>query len=246
MSNKQLKSIQSIIHPSVIASKGFNRNWPEGLRYGNHKYCGLDLIDFRVEQRLRKIQLLHKLLFHPKHKIPIQSIIEWYQVSAGLTRQILSNPSIKVNYINSIWFNDLLYFMAESHIAIYTNDFLTVNLQRNNDRSMMSDINKLNLPKQQKIQINACRLYLQVATLSDIVNPDGRTINELFLEVTKPIQPRSTINWPNQSLPSHQACKLWKKIIRKVFNISNRNILPHNQQLKEWIVPYFLRQMSHR
>ena len=36
MSNKQLKSIQSIIYPSVIASKGFNRNWPEGLRYGNH------------------------------------------------------------------------------------------------------------------------------------------------------------------------------------------------------------------
>ena len=59
-----------------MASKGFNRHWPEGLRYGNHKYCGLDLIDFRAEQRLRKIQLIHKLLFYPKHKILIQSIIE--------------------------------------------------------------------------------------------------------------------------------------------------------------------------
>ena len=29
--NKQLKSIHSIINPSVIASKGFNINWPEGL-----------------------------------------------------------------------------------------------------------------------------------------------------------------------------------------------------------------------
>ena len=36
MNNKQLKSIQSIIRPSVIASKGFNQNWPDGLRYGNH------------------------------------------------------------------------------------------------------------------------------------------------------------------------------------------------------------------
>ena len=102
MSNKQLKSIQSIIHPSVIASKGFNRNWPEGLRYGNHNYCELALIDFRVEQRLRKIKMPHKLLFHPKHKVPMQSIIEWYHISADLTGQILSNPSIKVNYINSI------------------------------------------------------------------------------------------------------------------------------------------------
>ena len=85
MSNKQLKLISSIIHPSVIASKGFNRNWPEGLRYGNHKRCGLDLIDFRVEQRPRKIQMLHKLLFYPKHKILMQGIIEWYHISAGLT-----------------------------------------------------------------------------------------------------------------------------------------------------------------
>ena len=171
MSNKQLQSIHSIIHPSVIASKEFNRNWPEGLRYGNHHYCGLELMHFRVEQRLRKIQMLHKLLFHPKHKVLMQSIIEWYHISAGITGQILSNPSMKVNYINSIWFNDLIQFMAKSHISIYTNDFLTVNLQRNNDRSIMSEINNLNLPKQQKIQLNACRLYLQVPTLSDIVNP---------------------------------------------------------------------------
>ena len=110
----------------------------------------------------------------------------------------------------------------------------------------MSEINNLHLPKQQNIQLNACRLYLQVATLSDIVNPDGRTINKNYLEVTKPIQPRSTIRWPNQPLPSHQVRKIWKKTVRKVFNISNHNILPHNQQLKEWIVPYSLRQMSHR
>ena len=161
----------------------------------------------------------------------MQDIIEWYHISAGLIGQILSNPSIKVNYFSSIWFNDLIHFMAESHITIYTTYFLTVNLQRNNDQSIMSEINKLNLRKQQKIQLNACRLYLQVTTLSDIVNSDGRKINQYFLEVTKPIQPRSTIRWSNQTLPSHQARKLWKKTVRKVFNISNHNILPHNQQL---------------
>ena len=137
--------------------------------------------------------MLHKLLFHPKHKVLMQGIVEWYHISAGLTEQIFTNPSINVNYINSIWFNDLLYFMAESHITIYTAEFLTVNFQRNNNRSIMSEISKLNLPKQQHIQLNACRLYLQVATLSDIVNPDGRTINHHFLDVTKPIQPRSTV-----------------------------------------------------
>ena len=77
----------------------------------------------------------------------MQGIIEWYHISAGLIGQILTNPSINVNYINSIWFNDLLYFMAESNITIYTTEFLTVNFQRNNDRSIMSEISKLNLPR---------------------------------------------------------------------------------------------------
>ena len=98
--------IHSLINPSVIAIKGFNRNWPEGLRYGNHKYCGLKILDYRVEQRLTKIQLLHKLLLHLKHKILMQCIIEWYQLSAGLIGQILVTPSIQVNYVNSIWLQD--------------------------------------------------------------------------------------------------------------------------------------------
>ena len=49
MNNKQLKSIHSLVHLSIIASKGFNHNWPEGLRYGNHTYCGLEILDYRVE-----------------------------------------------------------------------------------------------------------------------------------------------------------------------------------------------------
>ena len=89
-------------------------------------------------------------------------------------------------------------------------------------------------------------MYLQVATLSDITNPDGRSINQHFIEVKKPILPTSTIRWPNQPLPSNQACKLWKKTISMVFNINNQNILPNNKILTEWIVPFSSRQMYHR
>ena len=209
MSNKQLKSIQSIIHPSVNASKGFNRNWPEELRYDNHKYCGLDLIGFRAEQRLRKIQMLHRLLFNSKHKILMQGIIEWYQILVGLTGQRLANPSINVNYINSIWFHDLLHFVAEFHIIIYTTEFLIVNYQRNNDKNIMSAIGKLHLSKQHNIQINACRLYFQVSTLSDIANPDGRKVNHHCLDGNKPTYTSSTVRWPNRPLPSQQVWHLW-------------------------------------
>ena len=143
--------IHSLINPSVIAIKGFNRNWPEGLRYGNHKYCGLKILDYRVEQRLTKIQLLHKLLLHLKHKILMQCIIEWYQLSAGLIGQILVTPSIQVNYVNSIWLQNLLNFMAASQIKHFTNTFLTANHQRKNDKSIMAEVSKIHLSKQSNI-----------------------------------------------------------------------------------------------
>ena len=164
----------------------------------------------------------------------------------GLIGKILANHLINVNYINIIWFYHLLHFMAESHITIYTTEFLTVNYQRNNDKSIMSNIGKLNLSKKHIIQINTCRLYLQVVILSDIANSDGRTVNNHFLDGNTPIDPSSTVRWRNQPLPSPQAWNLWQKIVRKVFNISDNNILPHHQQLREWIVPYSLRQMYHR
>ena len=96
--------------------------------------------------------------------------------------------------------------------------------------------------KQRNIQINAGRLYLQVATLSDIFNPDRRTLNHYCLEGNKPIHPSSTVRWPNQPLPSPQVWNLWNKTV----NISDNNTLPIHQQLREWIVPYSLRQMYYR
>ena len=75
----------------------------------------------------------------------MQGIIEWYQLWAGLIGQILVNPSTGVNYVNSIWLQDLLNFMDTSQIKIFTTTFLTANHQRKNDKSIMVEINKMNL-----------------------------------------------------------------------------------------------------
>ena len=95
----------------------------------------------------------------------------------------------------------------------------------------MAEVSEIHLSKQSNIQINACRMY-QVATLSDISNPYGRTINSHFLEGTKPLSPSSTFSWPKQPFPSPKALNLWRRIVRK--------------HLTQWTVLYSLRQMQHR
>ena len=68
LTDKQLDSIEKTIHPSVITAKGFNWNWYIPLRYGKHKYCGLEILDWKVEQHLRKINFMRKLLLHNRQK----------------------------------------------------------------------------------------------------------------------------------------------------------------------------------
>ena len=75
----------------MIATKGFNRNWHIQLRYGKHEYCGLEILDLKVEQRLRKIQFMRKLFLNQRHKIIIQPIIEWYQLTAEVEEQSYQN-----------------------------------------------------------------------------------------------------------------------------------------------------------
>lgn len=77
--------------------------------------------------------------------------------------------------------------MAEFQIQISTTTFFLVSYQRQNDKCIMKEVYKLQLPKQKNIQFNDCRIYLHVATPSDIVNSDGRSLNAHFIEGNKPI-----------------------------------------------------------
>ena len=121
MSDKKIDKIQQIIHPQVIACKGFNHNRPKAIRYGEHEFSGIALMDLQVEKRVRKLQYMNKMLLYPTHKIFIQIIIELYHISAGLTGQILSNPTDQTSYVSSVWFQNIITFLFINniHVNIY-------------------------------------------------------------------------------------------------------------------------------
>ena len=100
----------------------------------------------------------------------------------------------------------------------------------------MEEILKRGLKKQQLIQINACRVCLQVYHLSDISNPKGNSIRDQYLTGLKLTYPRSTSWWPQQRYLFHKAWCLWAKTLSKKINI-NTTILAANFRVKEWIFP---------
>ena len=98
------------------------------------------MLDLKVEQRLSKIQFMRKLLLNKRHSILIQSIIEWYQLTAGVEEPLLAKPRKRINYISSIWFQDIIYFLYKHNISIFTKDFLTIKIQQKNDKCIMKEI----------------------------------------------------------------------------------------------------------
>ena len=98
----------------------------------------------------------------------------------------------------------------------------------------------------QLIQLNTCRLYLNIIHLSDIFNPDGKTINNNFLIGCKPPYPSSKLKWPHQNYPSVKAWKLWNSTIRNVFNIQENLTLEPFSRLEEWLAPTSQRNINHQ
>ena len=123
-----------------MKAKGFNRHWIVPLRYGKRNYYGLEIINFKVEQTLRTMQFINKMLLHKNHQTLIQIIIECFNISAGLEYQTLEHPISKTNYINSIWVNDLIQFMTQYNIKILlTKNYFNVTSQRGHDKCIIKE-----------------------------------------------------------------------------------------------------------
>jgi len=95
---------------------------------------------------------------------------------------------------------------------------------RRNDVFLMEAIHELDLTPQQLEQINACRMYLQVTTLAEIVDHTGMTILPQALSTAARPEPtglhdlsRSTLTWPNIHPPSKKCWKLWTKTLCTLF-----------------------------
>ena len=83
------------------------------------------------------------------------------------------------------------------------------------------------------IQMNAYRVRLQVSFISDMPRSNGKGIFTEFLRRERTDQVTSNHGWPNQDIPSPNTKKLWRKMIREIFQLNSES-LPIVNRLKEW------------
>ena len=126
--------------------------------------------------------ILHTLTIikHLRTPGPFQSLLriclDWYQVIDGVSFSPLSMPAIPLTYTDSPWLDFTCTFLRHCSAQLVIPGTTLPKLQRMHDTCIMNGILDLNLSPTTMKRINACRLCLQVTTLSDISNLKGDQI----------------------------------------------------------------------
>jgi hypothetical protein len=88
-------------------------------------------------------------------------------------------------------------------------------------------------------QINSCRIYLQILSVSDITSADGKTLLASAIAGVRDTTRTSTLTWPNQVQPTEPAWQQWRVALQYISTRSKLHqplgswtSIPH--QLWEW------------
>ena len=72
------------------------------------------MIDIRIEQRIKKTNLSTSYQLILTHKILLQRILKWYQVSSNLSTPIVQPPTNLTEYVNIVRLKDLINVMFKT------------------------------------------------------------------------------------------------------------------------------------
>jgi len=211
--------------------------FPLKFRYFPRKYHGLALPDLYLEQRLGQLRelLTHSDLDDVLGK-QLKLSLENIQVELGLTHLFL-NYSHKTygHLIPRTWMTSLWEFISEYKLRIqgWKHDFLPT---RDNDISIIESFTKKGFSNDDLRQLNNCRVYLQVYSLSDICNAKGDQITRKAIEGQKDLHRPSTLVWKQIKRPTPRAFLLWKQALFATFCVSDTSTTL-SQPLGPWRLP---------
>jgi hypothetical protein len=200
---------------------GFHRNTKRVILFGSPYLGGFGFTDTFTDQGINQLNLFigHSRLKGDMKKI-LRILVKNLQLVIGLEETPFQYPFARIErFCEHIWLTSLWKFIDSIDGTLHIEDPWLLRKQRVNDRFIMQAIltSNLNLPSKSLKRINACCLFLQVLTLTDICHGSGNTISVNILRGTRHEDRRSRYTWPNQSRPSENAWKIWNHTLRKVF-----------------------------
>ena len=142
--------------------------------------------------------------------------LQWTQMLTGLQTGILTDVHTNIEYAPQTWWIHVRKFLNHIQGNLYLEAQYTFHPIRQEDYSIMQRLSQSgNYGKATLRRINACRLYLRIMYMSEMVTT-STTFNRAWLTHADP-HTESTLDWPVQGNPNRKTWKLWKKTILEFF-----------------------------
>jgi hypothetical protein len=234
LSKSQLNKIQKKSVMAILDKLGVNRHFPRRVTFGPRELGGLFLLDMSVEQGVRQVQhfMNHIFAFDSVGELMLIEL-RALQIESGCGHHLLEAPSIDIPYLTPCWIHSMRQFMAENRLKLEVTQAKKIPLCRERDRYLMDDFRHLNIFSDSDLyDINRCRIFLKVTTLSDITDGLGRCITEEAFKCRAFTDRQSPLLWPRQPVLTTQQKNLWKKALEAAYTSTGRVL---HEPLGMWI-----------
>ena len=229
---------------AILPKMGYNCHFPRAVVYGSRTSGGLGLPSLVYEQGLQHIQFIGRHLRSPTSPLrPLFQIgIEWFRMLSGYTTCPLSSPQLSTSHVeHALWFKSLQKFLATINHSLLIPNLYCPRKLREYDQAIMH-LSHESFTDNDLLQINRCRLYLQVHMVSEICSADGSGLLPSIWRGTHPTNSSSKLFWPRQQRPSGIAWRLWRRFLTPLLKPTSYSIystrLPLAQPLGHWFDYY--------
>jgi len=218
LSLRQCNKLQQKITTSFLLAFGFNRNFPRSVAYGPITHGGLDFHHLYSEQGSLRIQHLigHLRKNTTIGKMHMANLLN-HQLISGIYLPLLKHTSQELPYLDFSLLTETRNFLNEVNCTITIPAGAPETYPRDNDTHIMDHFNRASYTKKKLQHLNACRLYLQVITLSNICDGHGSSILPAVMQGTQITSSTTTWAWPRQHRPPEQSWTHWRSALRNCF-----------------------------
>ena len=233
-----LKQCDQLLRPilkAVLPKLGIARTTGRKYLHGPLKYQGSNIPHIYTELGYARLNLLLQHGGQPTQVgQALQCCLEGLQLECGTIENFLTLDFDRYHgLVTDSTLKHTWKFLHEFGLTLETGH-TTPTLLRENDAAIMSEIiRKTSYSMEELKYINYCRLYLQVLTLSDITEGNGRQVTTHAAEGIRDYSRVSKWNWPNIPYPPAHAWAKWRGAIEATFLVQDSRQLRH--PLGNWL-----------
>ena len=240
LTQKQCHHIQS--RPTMIFLQrcGLPSTMHRSIVYGPRRLGGLGFRDIYTTQGIaHTIKIIQTIRTPGQPCDLLRLLLEEWQIHSGSSHPLLEYPKHPCIHLEGSWLTSTRTFLATIDGSLSITDLYCPTSNIPHDIALMDSFHSLSgIGRKRMQQLNRCRIFLQVHFLSELLTPDGLSLQPGFWTGTSTNRPATPLHkYPRQSTPAPRIWAFWRATIRRLFCCPRRctlriplTTLPHTSK----------------